>query len=98
MVSLNAVTVPAVKVSESLVQVAVVAGPPVEIHVRVNSGVVPMRADESNVNVIPPGTVMFPGRDKHVHKACISRLPHATYHSYVLQSYIQHAVCNVQSG
>ena len=83
MVSLNAVTVPAVKVSESLVQVTVVAGPPVEIHVRVNSGVVPMRA-ECNVNVIPPDTVTFPGRDKHIHKHVHKLMHQSTTARYIL--------------
>ena len=39
--SSNTVLVPSVIVTESLVQMTLVAGPPVEIQVRVNRGVVP---------------------------------------------------------
>ena len=44
--------VPWVTVVESLVQVTVVAGPPVEIQVRVNRGVGPLRSETSE-NTIP---------------------------------------------
>ena len=49
--SSNTVTVPSVTVMESLVQVTMVAGPPVEIQVRVIS---------SESNVTPPDIVMVP--------------------------------------
>ena len=49
--SSNTVSVPSVTVMESLVQVTVVAGPPVEIQVRVIW---------SESNVIPPDIVMSP--------------------------------------
>ena len=49
--SFNTVSVPSVTVMESLVQVTVVAGPPVEIQVRVIW---------SESNVTPPDIVMFP--------------------------------------
>ena len=41
--SSNTVSVPSVMVSESLVQVTIVAGPPVEIQVRVNRGLALVR-------------------------------------------------------
>ena len=44
---------------ESLVQVTVVAGPPVEIQVKVNCGLAPLRS-ESTVIVIQSGIVMSP--------------------------------------
>ena len=47
--SINTVSVPSVIVTESLVQVTVVAGPPVEIQVRVFID-----------NVTPPGMVISP--------------------------------------
>ena len=50
--SSNTVSVPSVTVVESLVQVTVVAGPPVEIQVRVSRS-------ESNITS-PPAIVMFP--------------------------------------
>ena len=43
--SSNTVSVPSVTVVESLVQVTVVAGPPVEIQVRVNWGLSPVRSE-----------------------------------------------------
>ena len=43
--SSNTVLVPSVTVTESLVQVTVVAGPPVEMQVRVNRGVLPLRSE-----------------------------------------------------
>ena len=49
--SFNTVSVPSVTVVESLVQVTVVAGPPVEIQVRVL---------KSESNVTSPDIVMFP--------------------------------------
>ena len=52
-VSTNTVIFPCVTVVESLVQVTVVAGPPVEIQVRVNSGLAPFRS-ESTVRGISP--------------------------------------------
>ena len=48
-------------VSVSLVQVTEVAGPPVEIQVRVNWGMVSLRL-ESVAHVIPPDIVMSPGK------------------------------------
>ena len=48
---------------ESLVQVTVVAGPPVEIQVRVNCGFYPLRS-EVTVNVIPPGILTSPAEHK----------------------------------
>ena len=58
--SSNTVSVPSVMVSVSLVQVTEVAGPPVEVHVRVNWGVVLLML-ESTANVIPPDIVISPG-------------------------------------
>ena len=49
--SSNTVSVPSVTVMESLVQVTVVAGPPVEIQVRVI---------RSELNTTPPDIVMSP--------------------------------------
>ena len=46
-VSTNTVIYPCVIVVVSLVQVTVVAGPPVEIQVRVNSGLSPFRAEST---------------------------------------------------
>ena len=46
-------------VSESLVQVTVVAGPPVEVQVRVNRGLSPLRS-EFIENVIPPDMMTSP--------------------------------------
>ena len=43
--SSNTVTFPVVTVVESLVQVTVVAGPPVEIQLRVNWGLSPLRSE-----------------------------------------------------
>ena len=57
--SFNTISVPSVTVVESLVQVTVVAGPPVEIQVRVNWGLAPLRS-ESTVSVIPPDTEISP--------------------------------------
>ena len=57
--SFNTVSVPSVTVVESLVQVTVVAGPPVEIQVRVNCGLGPLRSDIT-VNVILPNILTFP--------------------------------------
>ena len=53
--SSNTVSVPSVTVTESLVQVTVVAGPPVEIQVRVNSLSLPVFS-----RVIVSDTVMPP--------------------------------------
>ena len=55
----NTVLFPSVIVTESLVQVTEVAGPPVEIQVRVNWRFSPLRL-EFTVNVILPDIVMFP--------------------------------------
>ena len=55
----NTVLFPSVTVTESLVQVTVVAGPPVEIQVRVNRGLASLRS-ESTENVILPDIVMSP--------------------------------------
>ena len=52
--SFNTVSVPSVTVVESLVQVTVVAGPPVEIQVRVNE------LSVLRVKVIPPDNVTCP--------------------------------------
>ena len=52
-------TVDPVSISESLVQVTVVAGPPVEIQVRVKLGLAPLRS-ESTVNIISSDIVMSP--------------------------------------
>ena len=52
--SFNTVWVPWMTVVESLVQVTVVAGPPVEIQVRVNESV------EWRSNVIPPAITTLP--------------------------------------
>ena len=60
--SSNTVSVPSVTVVESLVQVTVVAGPPVEIQVRVNRGLGPFRS-ESRVRVISPGIVTSPVKE-----------------------------------
>ena len=51
--------IPPETTSESLVQVTVVAGPPVEVQVRVNRGLSPLRS-ESTVNIIPCGMVTSP--------------------------------------
>ena len=56
--STNRVSVPSVTVTESLVQVAVVAGPPVEIQVRVNS------SSEIIANVTPSDIVISPNVKK----------------------------------
>ena len=64
--SSNTVSVPSVTMSESLVQVTVVAGPPVEIQVRVNGGLAPLRL-ESSVNVKSSETVISPEIQK-LHK------------------------------
>ena len=52
--SSNTVSIPSVTVLvESLVQVAVVAGPPVEIQVRVNWGLSPLRSEvRSRVDIV----------------------------------------------
>ena len=52
--SFNTVSVPSVTVVESLVQVTVVAGPPVEIQVRVNE------LSVFRVKVIPPDNARRP--------------------------------------
>ena len=52
-------TVDPVSISESLVQVTVVAGPPVEIQVRVNRGLAPLRL-EWTVNITSSDIVIFP--------------------------------------
>ena len=54
--SFNTVSFPSVTVVESLVQVTVVAGPPVEIQVRVNFG----GWDCSIATLIPPGIEISP--------------------------------------
>ena len=59
--SSNTVLFPSVIVTKSLVQVTVVAGPPVEIQVRVNRGLAPLRS-ESKVNDIPPDIAMSPNK------------------------------------
>ena len=64
-------------VAESLVQVTVVAGPPVEIQVRVNRGLAPLRL-ESTVNVIPSGMVMSPARATNLLPGWI----HTAYYIY----------------
>ena len=59
-VSSNTVTFPSVTVVvESLVQVTVVAGPPVEIQVRVNWGLSPLRS-KFTVKVTPSGIASLP--------------------------------------
>ena len=60
--SSNTVSVPSVTVVESLVQVTVVAGPPVEVQVRMNRGVSPLRS-EISVKIIAPGIVTPIGND-----------------------------------
>ena len=60
----NKVSVPSVTVTESLVQVTVVAGPPVEIQVRVNRGLASL-SSESKVNVVLT-TVRLPGNRTHL--------------------------------
>ena len=57
--SFNTVWVPWVTVVESLVQVTVVAGPPVEIQVRVNRGLGPLRSEPTK-STIPPDIVISP--------------------------------------
>ena len=52
----NTVSVPSVTVVESLVQVTVVAGPPVEIQVRVNGGLGAL----SNVSKTFPDIEIYP--------------------------------------
>ena len=64
--SSNTVSFPSVTVSESLVQVTVVAGPPVEIQVRVNWGLAPLRS-EFTVNVILSDIVISPGKRYVIH-------------------------------
>ena len=58
--SSNTVSVPSVTVSESLVQVTLVGGPPVEIQVRVNCVLVP---SDSTVICILSNMVRFPEED-----------------------------------
>ena len=58
--SSNTVSFPSVTVSESLVQVTLVAGPPVEIQVRVNCVLVP---SDSTAICILSNMVRFPGED-----------------------------------
>ena len=62
----NTVSFPSVTVSEALVQVTVVAGPPVEIQVRVNCGLAPLRSG-SSVIVILSDIVISPGIICHTH-------------------------------
>ena len=57
--SFNTVWVPWVTVVESLVQVTVVAGPPVEIQVSVNL------SSESKEKFTPPDSVMIPAPISH---------------------------------
>ena len=57
--SFNAVTAPSVMAVESLVQVTVVAGPPVVIHVRVNSRNFPL-VSKKEVNTRFPFTLTSP--------------------------------------
>ena len=59
--SSNTVTVPWVTVVESLVQVTVVAGPPVEIQVRVIRGLVPLKT-ELTVSARSPNIYTSPGK------------------------------------
>ena len=49
----NTVSVPSVTVVESLVQVTVVAGPPVEIQVRVNGGLGPLCNVSIDIEIFP---------------------------------------------
>ena len=55
----NTVSFPSVTVTESLIQVTVVAGPPVEIQVKVA-----LLRSESKLNDIPSGIVTFPNINK----------------------------------
>ena len=57
--SFNTVSFPSVRIIKPLVQVIVVAGPPVEIQVRVNRGLAPLRS-ESTVSVTPPDIEIDP--------------------------------------
>ena len=59
----NTVTASPMAVAESLVQVTVVAGPPMEIQVRMNRGLTPLMSDIT-VNITPPGMVTSPIREK----------------------------------
>ena len=62
--SFNTVSVPSVTVVESLVQVTVVAGPPVDIQVRVNLGLAPLRS-EYTVIIISRSFMVNPVKSKH---------------------------------
>ena len=55
--------IPPETISKSLVQVTVVAGPPMEVQVRMNSGQSPLRS-EPTLNVIPPGMVTSPSQKR----------------------------------
>ena len=74
--SSNTVSVPSVIVSVSLVQVTEVAGPPVEIQIRVNWGMVSLRL-ESMAHVIPPDIVMSPGK---IHNPRMIAWQHTLYY------------------
>ena len=58
--SSNTVLVSSVTLSESLVQVTEVAGPPVDIQARVNRGLAPLRS-EFTMNVTLSATEISPG-------------------------------------
>ena len=58
-VSFNTVVIPSVIVTPFLVQVTVVTGPPIEVHVNLNLGLYPLRS-ESTVKFIPPSTLTYP--------------------------------------
>ena len=78
------IVIPPETVSESLVQVTVVAGPPVEMQVRVKGGFTPLRS-EFTVNVIPPCILISPAehiesKDTFQWKS-ISCPPHLHWHT-----------------
>ena len=77
--SSNTVSVPSVSVSVSLVQVTEVAGPPVEIQVRVNWGMVVLRL-ESTANVIPPDIVISPGKRSNIYNPRMIAWQHTLYY------------------
>ena len=61
--SFNTVSVPWVTGVESLVQVTVVAGPPVVMQDRVNFGLAPLRS-ESTVSIISPDILISPAKSE----------------------------------
>ena len=72
--SSNTVSVPSVTVTESLVQVTLVAGPPVEIQVRVFPD-----------NITPSGMVISPTREKTIFIHCrvpVGSFPHSSSSLY----------------